>query len=73
MIKNECKGKIINSKVVINERKFLETIEKNSIGGVILTSNRGRIVCSNTLLNRVNLAFQESLPDIRKELYSNDN
>ena len=32
-------------------------MEKNSIGGVILTSNRGRIVCSNTLLNRVNLAF----------------
>eukprot|EP00828_Plagiopyla_frontata_P048667 TRINITY_DN940_c0_g1_i3.p1 TRINITY_DN940_c0_g1~~TRINITY_DN940_c0_g1_i3.p1 ORF type:complete len:306 (-),score=57.26 TRINITY_DN940_c0_g1_i3:43-825(-) len=51
LIQKECKGRVINPKILISERKQLETIEKNSIGGIILTCNRGKIVCANTLLN----------------------
>lgn len=40
-----------------------------SIGGVVLTCLEGKIVCSNTLENRLNLAFQESLPDVRNGLF----
>ena len=41
----------------------------SSIGGIALTCLIGKIVCSNTLENRLNLAFQESLPDIRNGLF----
>lgn len=40
-----------------------------SIGGVVLTCLSGKIVCANTLENRLGLAFQESLPDIREGLF----
>jgi len=39
------------------------------IGGVILTSFKGRIVCDNTLKARLNYALQSMLPDIRGHLF----
>jgi len=53
----ECNGRVIHQQIKISENKFLENIEKGSIGGIMLTCNKGKIVCANTLLNRVNLAF----------------
>jgi V-type H+-transporting ATPase subunit E len=38
-------------------------------GGVILSSNEGRIICSNTLDARLSMAFEQNLPAIRTTLY----
>eukprot|EP00741_Cyanophora_paradoxa_P013912 tig00020723_g13429.t1 len=38
-------------------------------GGVILSSQGGRIVCNNTLEARLDIAYQGKLPEIRKRLY----
>jgi V-type H+-transporting ATPase subunit E len=38
-------------------------------GGVVLTSADGRIVCSNTLDDRVGIAYQANLPAIRAALF----
>jgi V-type H+-transporting ATPase subunit E len=38
-------------------------------GGVILSSNEGRIICSNTLDARLQMAFEQNLPAIRTILY----
>ncbi len=35
-------------------------------GGVILTNEDGLIVCKNTLDTRLQLAYQQMLPDIRR-------
>lgn len=35
----------------------------------MLCCQTGKIICANTLENRLNLAFQESLPDIRPGLF----
>lgn len=44
--------------------------EANSCcGGVVLTSADGRIVCSNTLDDRVKIAYQANLPEIRTKLF----
>jgi len=38
-------------------------------GGVILSTNDGRIICSNTLDARLSMAFEQNLPAIRTILY----
>ena len=38
-------------------------------GGVIMTNEDGLIVCKNTLDARLELAYQQMLPDIRRSLY----
>lgn len=38
-------------------------------GGVLLTSEDGLIICKNTLDVRTDICFQDSLPDIRRELF----
>ncbi|XP_021723319.1 V-type proton ATPase subunit E2-like [Chenopodium quinoa] len=38
-------------------------------GGVVLASNDGKIVCENTLDARLNVAFQQKLPQIRKHIF----
>jgi vacuolar-type H+-ATPase subunit E/Vma4 len=50
--------------VKVNEKIFLDTIDKDrfwfiyfSIGGVIASAARGKIVCNNTLKNRIQLSF----------------
>ena len=39
------------------------------VGGVRLHARGGRIVCSNTLDERLDLCFQEAIPQIRKLLF----
>jgi V-type H+-transporting ATPase subunit E len=38
-------------------------------GGVIMTNEDGLIVCKNTLDARLELAYQQLLPSIRRSLY----
>ena len=39
------------------------------IGGVVLAAHKGRILCTSTIDNRLDLCFQESIPDIRRILF----
>ena len=40
-----------------------------STGGVVLTNKEGTIVCSNTLDDRLKIAYAQNLPDIRAALF----
>ncbi|CAL1373129.1 unnamed protein product [Linum trigynum] len=40
-------------------------------GGVVLASQDGKIVCENTLDARLDIAFRQKLPQIRKKLLAN--
>ncbi|KAL3686816.1 hypothetical protein R1sor_013125 [Riccia sorocarpa] len=42
-------------------------------GGVVLASRDGRIVCENTLDARLEIAFKQNLPEIRKQLFGGVN
>jgi vacuolar-type H+-ATPase subunit E/Vma4 len=45
-------------------------LPETDIGGIILTSFFGKIVCSNTLKARLDYAVQQALPDVRKTLFT---
>jgi V-type H+-transporting ATPase subunit E len=53
------------------------TLDKNNllnenlvkIGGVVLAAHRGKILCTNTIDTRLDLCFQDSIPDIREKLF----
>lgn len=40
-----------------------------STGGVVASSANGAIVCSNTLDERLRIAYAQTLPDIRTALF----
>ncbi len=44
-------------------------LPSDSAGGVKLTADRGRIICDNTLDARLDIAFDELIPRIRKGLF----
>mmetsp|Transcript_64879 Transcript_64879/g.89711 ORF Transcript_64879/g.89711 Transcript_64879/m.89711 type:complete len:99 (-) Transcript_64879:173-469(-) len=54
----ECELRIIDG-------IYLTEAEGGVLGGVILYNEDKRIVCPNTLQNRMNLCFEELLPAIR--------
>ena len=58
----ECTLEVIDA-------KFLTDDVDMGCGGVILYTANERIVCPNTLFNRLNLAFEEFLPQIRQTLF----
>jgi len=39
------------------------------LGGIVLTAQQGTILCLNTIDARLDLAFQDSLPDLRRVLF----
>ena len=47
--------------------KFFKIIK--SFGGLILTTEDGKIVCKNTLDIRCELAYQQNLPMLRKLMF----
>ena len=51
------------------DKEFLTEEEGGQCGGVVMMSENLRIVCSNTLKERLDLVFEELLPVIRKELF----
>lgn len=53
-------------KAEINKESFLP---KTSIGGVVVSSHGGKIVCNNTLEARLETAYQQNLPQLRQILF----
>ena len=47
-----------------------EKLPESDLGGIILTSFKGKIVCNNTLKARLEYALQLSLPDVRRMLFT---
>ncbi len=67
-------GKDVPCKVTIDKNKYLpEYNEKEGgescMGGLVIHCRRGRIVCSNTLDERLQLCYQEAIPDVRRILF----
>ena len=58
-----------NTKLEVLEDKFLTQDEGGLCGGVVLYAHKGRIVCPNTLEDRLNLVFEQELPQLRKGLF----
>jgi vacuolar-type H+-ATPase subunit E/Vma4 len=58
---------------IIIDTKFLESIEDNEntgcLGGFKLFAKKGRIVCSQTIDDRIDLCFQAAIPAIRYMLF----
>lgn len=54
--------------ILMKDRYFTEEDDGNC-GGVILFSENGMIKCTNTINSRLDLCFEEILPDIRKMLF----
>jgi vacuolar-type H+-ATPase subunit E/Vma4 len=59
---------------VILDDKHLPEFDDNEgadscMGGIILHCKKGRIVCSNTLDDRLTLVYQEGIPEIRRLLF----
>ena len=62
--------------IEIDPKKYLpeynpETPSNSCSGGIKLHARKGRIVCSNTLDDRLELVYQEATPEIRKLLFPN--
>ncbi|CAG9465109.1 unnamed protein product [Pedinophyceae sp. YPF-701] len=45
---------------------------KTCLGGVAVTSEDGRIVCSNTLDHRLEIVLQQNLPNVRSALFGDE-
>ena len=56
-------------KVIVLEDNFLSDDRDQGCGGVVLYTENSKIVCPNMLINRLHLAFEELLPEIRRNLF----
>lgn len=61
-------------KVNLDEGRYLPEYDETEgadscMGGIVLHCRKGRIVCSNTLDDRLNLVYQESIPEVRRILF----
>jgi V-type H+-transporting ATPase subunit E len=64
-------------KVVIDTANYLppaprggETQGRSCCGGVVLSAHEGKILCDNTLDQRLSLAFDAKIPEIRRLVFS---
>lgn len=64
-VTNFDKDPVLKAKVTVSD----EALPDSVIGGVVLTSYNGRIVCSNTIESRLAIASEKCLPAIRKVLF----
>lgn len=77
LMKNEVKffkDKDVPIKLVIESTKFLAEYDDTEgadscMGGIVLHARKGRIVCTNTLDERLQLVVQEAIPEIRSMLF----
>ena len=58
-----------NTKLRVDDIRFLTKEDGGAFGGVILASKDRRIICINTMLSRLNQCFEEMLPEIRRTLF----
>lgn len=70
------KNKEVILTVVVDQNKFLpefiessEETKDSCMGGVLLHTRRGRILCTNTLDERLALVYAEAIPEIRERLF----
>jgi len=78
-MKSEVKGyknKDVVLTVIVDQNKFLpefieasEETKDSCMGGILLHTRRGRIVCTNTLDERLSLVYAEAIPEIRERLF----
>eukprot|EP00249_Psilotum_nudum_P010328 c22477_g1_i1 orf=345-1025(+) len=67
--------KVESVEIHVDDQKFLplppdeRNIGPSCSGGVVLGSKDGRIVCENTLDVRLDIAFRQNLPEIRRQLF----
>ena len=57
---------LVESKLIVNEGRLLP---ESDLGGIVLTSHLGKIVCNNTLRVRLEYALQMFLPEVRSKLF----
>ena len=77
LMKKEVKlfrDKEVPLKLIVDNNKFLPEYEETDgaescMGGVLLHARKGRIVCTNTIDERLQLVYQEAIPDIRRILF----
>ena len=69
-------NKDVPLQIILDEGKYLpefnekgETATESCMGGIILHAKRGRIVCSNTLDERLQLVYSDAIPEIREKLF----
>jgi len=68
------KDRDVPLKLNLETEKFLPEYDETEgaascMGGIMLHARKGRIVCSNTLDERLQLVYQEAIPDIRAKLF----
>ncbi len=61
-------------RLIIDQDKFLPEYDdtegaESCMGGIVLHAKKGRIVCSNTIDERLQLVYQEAIPQIRTTLF----
>jgi len=67
-------GRDVPLKLTIDEMRPLAEYTtdvglESCMGGIILHARKGKIVCSNTLDERLQLCYQEAIPEIRGQLF----
>ena len=62
---NMTEGGVVSPKVTVSEH----VLSQNVTGGVILAAQHGRILCNQTLDERLAIAYNDSLPNIREKLF----
>ena len=68
------KDREVPLKLILEDSKFLSEFNDTEgadscMGGIMMHARKGRIVCTNTLDERLQLVYQEAIPDIRKSLF----
>ena len=73
---NAYKNKEVTLKLILDSNRFLPEFREDSdiptescMGGILMHARRGRIVCSNTLDERLQLVYGEAIPEIREKLF----
>ena len=56
---------------VVEDLGYLGKDRDHDCGGIVLYTANSCIVCPNTIFNRLNLCFEEMLPQIRSTLFPN--
>ena len=56
-------------KLTVRDDKYLTQEEGGLCGGIVLYAHDRRIVCPNTLEDRLNLVFENELPSLRAGLF----
>jgi V-type H+-transporting ATPase subunit E len=57
------------TKLILADGEFLTAEHGGECGGIVMFTTDRRIVCKNTLKSRLDLCFEELLPQIRKILF----